>query len=104
MSTFPWTGPATRDQSYASRGKSRTRVVGPRIHLYLAVVVGLLVAPALGGTMPPINTAFLILMENCPWSQVKGSASAPYINQTLLPQASYCEQYYSPSDFTCSLA
>ncbi len=39
---------------------------------------------------------FLILMENTDWSSIKGSASAPYINHTLLPIASRAEQYYNP--------
>src|SRR2546425_4847943 len=44
----------------------------------------------------PIRTVFLILMENHDWSTIKGSASAPYINGTLLPIASHAEQYYNP--------
>jgi len=39
---------------------------------------------------------FLILMENHDWSSIKGSPSAPYINDTLLPIASHAEQYYNP--------
>ena len=35
-------------------------------------------------------------MENHNWSDIKDSPSAPYINQTLLPMASYAEQYYNP--------
>ena len=35
-------------------------------------------------------------MENHNWSDIKGSANAPYINNTLLPRASYCAQYYNP--------
>ncbi len=35
-------------------------------------------------------------MENHDWSSVKGSPSAPYINDTLLPIASHAEQYYNP--------
>lgn len=42
----------------------------------------------------PINTVFLVVMENHNWSQIKGSSSAPYINNTLLPMASYATQYY----------
>ncbi len=42
------------------------------------------------------STVFIILMENHNWSSIKGSASAPYINNTLLPMASYAEQYYNP--------
>src|SRR5439155_19087737 len=44
----------------------------------------------------PIHTVFLILMENHDWSSIKGSPSAPYINDSLLPIASYAEQYYNP--------
>jgi hypothetical protein len=42
------------------------------------------------------KTVFLILMENHNWSDIKGSPSAPYINNTILPMASYAEQYYNP--------
>ncbi|HEY3664252.1 MAG TPA: TIM-barrel domain-containing protein [Chthoniobacterales bacterium] len=42
------------------------------------------------------STVFVILMENHNWVDIKGSASAPYINNTLLPMASYCDQYYNP--------
>lgn len=43
-----------------------------------------------------LRTVFLIMMENHNWSDIKQSASAPYINETLLPMASYAEQYYNP--------
>jgi len=36
------------------------------------------------------------MMENHNWSDIKNSPSAPYINHTLLPMASYAEQYYNP--------
>lgn len=42
-------------------------------------------------------------MENQPWSSVKGSANAPYMNKVLLPQASYCSQYYNEHNYTWSL-
>jgi phospholipase C len=35
-------------------------------------------------------------MENHNWSSIKGSSSAPYINNTLLPMASHAEQYFNP--------
>jgi hypothetical protein len=50
-------------------------------------------ATATSGTM---KTVFLILMENHNWSAIKDSSSAPYINNTILPMASYAEQYYNP--------
>jgi len=40
-----------------------------------------------------INHVFVILLENHDWSQIKGNASAPYINGTLLPQAAHAENY-----------
>jgi phospholipase C len=50
-----------------------------------------------GGTCPHvIRTVFLILMENHNWADVKGSASAPYINGTLLAAGAHAEQYYNP--------
>src|SRR5207248_3681647 len=42
------------------------------------------------------KTVFLILMENHNWSDIKNNPSAPYINNTLLPMASYAERYYNP--------
>src|SRR6266540_422496 len=56
-------------------------------------VVGV-VAPA---AAPSIKTVFLIVMENKNWWQVKSSWSAPYINNVLLPQASYTDNYNNPS-------
>lgn len=35
-------------------------------------------------------------MENRNWLEIKGSPSAPYINNTLLPMASHAEQYFNP--------
>ncbi len=51
-------------------------------------------APA--GNLPPIQTVFVIALENYNWSAFEGSPDAPFINGTLLPMASYCEQYYTP--------
>jgi hypothetical protein len=39
---------------------------------------------------------FIILMENHNWSSILGSGNAPYINGTILPMASYTDQYYNP--------
>ncbi len=54
-------------------------------------------------TVKPVTTrafnekhVFLIVMENHNWSDIKNNPSAPYINNTLLPRASYAEQYYNP--------
>src|SRR5579884_1575180 len=43
-----------------------------------------------------IKTVFLIVMENHNWSDIAGSSHAPYINGTLLKQATYATQYYNP--------
>lgn len=43
-----------------------------------------------------IQTVFIVLMENHNWSQILERPNAPYINNTLLPQASYTDQYYNP--------
>jgi phosphatidylinositol-3-phosphatase len=40
-----------------------------------------------------IKTVFLVVMENRNWSEIQGSRSAPFINQTLLPQASLATRY-----------
>jgi len=40
-----------------------------------------------------IHTVFLIVLENHDWSSIQGSKSAPYINGTLLPKASYALNY-----------
>ena len=46
------------------------------------------------GTPPAgLQTVFIILMENHNWSSIKGSASAPYINNTLLAQGAHAENY-----------
>ena len=58
--------------------------------------LGLWSSAAMGGTLPPIQTVFIILMENHNWAELKGNPDAPYINNTLLPMASHCEQYYNP--------
>jgi hypothetical protein len=49
-----------------------------------------------GGGTHAVKTVFLILMENHNWSDIKGSTSAPYINNTLLPMGSHAEQYFNP--------
>ncbi|HEX4121647.1 MAG TPA: alkaline phosphatase family protein [Verrucomicrobiae bacterium] len=45
--------------------------------------------------VPPVQTVFIMMFENKNWSQIIGSTNAPYIN-SLLPAASYCQQYYTP--------
>ena len=72
------------------------------MRLAKAMVLNCLAALLLTGgiskaqTQPHIKTVWIILMENHNWSQIKGSSSAPYINNTLLPMASHAEQYFNP--------
>jgi hypothetical protein len=40
-----------------------------------------------------IKSVFVILLENHDWSSIKGSASAPYINKTLLSLGAHAESY-----------
>src|SRR3954447_830553 len=48
------------------------------------------------GQMSSVKNVFIILMENHNSSDIKGSASAPYINNTLLPMSSYATQSFNP--------
>ena len=66
----------------------------------LALFGGLL---RLEAELPPIKAVFVIVMENLDWAEIEGNARAPYLNQTLLPMASYCRQYFSPSGMHPSL-
>lgn len=50
-----------------------------------------------------IRTVWLIILENRNWPEIKGSKDAPYINHTLLPMASYAEQYFNPPGMHPSL-
>jgi phospholipase C len=49
--------------------------------------------PTTGGK---IQTVFVIVMENHSWSDIKGNASAPYINGTLLKAGAHAENYKTP--------
>jgi hypothetical protein len=56
----------------------------------------MLAGTSLGASLPPIQTVFLILMENHDWTDLKDSPDAPYLNNLLLPMAAHCEQYHNP--------
>lgn len=67
--------------------------------LAACVAVGSINAIAAANPAAPqhnIRTVWVIVMENQNWSAIKGSKSAPYINQALLPLASHAEQYFNP--------
>jgi len=71
-------------------GKSVTEVVG-----VFAILLAM-IRPLPAATLQDIPTVFVIVMENNRWSTIKGNTNCPYINHTLLPIASHCEQYHSP--------
>ena len=50
-----------------------------------------------------IDHVFVIMMENHDWSQIKGNASAPYINGTLLAQGAHAENYQNVPNLHPSL-
>ncbi len=68
--------------------------------LGLALIQG---RPAWSAVVPPLQRVFVIVMENHDWASIKGSSNAPYINNTLLPRGSHCEQYYTPAGLQPSL-
>lgn len=72
-------------------------------HLISAVFLLLSLARIKAGTVPPIQTVFVILLENESWVEVEGSADAPYLNGTLLPLASRCEAYLNITNLHPSL-
>ncbi|MCW3064970.1 MAG: hypothetical protein JWN32_2142 [Solirubrobacterales bacterium] len=41
----------------------------------------------------PIRHLWLVMMENTDWSAIKGSSSAPYINNTLVARYAHAENY-----------
>ncbi|MFN2548005.1 MAG: alkaline phosphatase family protein [Myxococcales bacterium] len=52
-------------------------------------ILGLLLAA-------PVQTVFVILLENADWRDVRGSSQAPYLNGALLPMAAHAEKYFNP--------
>src|SRR5579859_6873378 len=104
----PHEGTETREKGNMPRPLPRWLFV--LIGLIIIVVVGSIVLFAINvSKQKGVNAAdgttfttasnkavFLILMENHNWSDIKNSPSAPYINKTLLPMASYAEQYFNP--------
>src|SRR5205809_4503444 len=80
--------------------KRKPRLRSPSFCLWFMLFFA---ASAPAGTLTNVQTVFLIVMENVNWSALKGNPSAPYINNTLVPMASYCEQYYTPPGLPGSL-
>src|SRR6185369_13025485 len=70
---------------------------------FLAWLMLMLAGIARADSLPPIQTVFVVVMENHNWSDIKSNPSAAFINNTLLPMASHCEQYYNPTGLHPSL-
>ena len=66
------------------------------MRLVLAGLTAMWTWGAFGTALPSVQTVFVIVLENHNWSEIQGSPSAPYINNTLLPLSSWCAQYYNP--------
>src|SRR6266581_359378 len=73
------------------------------VRILSALVCALLMTMPAGAQVNNVKKVFVIVMENHNWSQFSGAANAPYINNTLLPQASHAEQYYNPPSLHPSL-
>lgn len=87
--TNPNAGPHKKPTRTPVPTATRTAVPSP-------TATGTAPAPTPTSTSTSIKTVFVIVEENKNWSSILGSSSAPYINNTLLPQASYATQYYNP--------
>src|SRR5216117_4022470 len=73
------------------------------VRVLSALVCALLMTMPAGAQVNNVKTVCVIVMENHNWSQFRGAANAPYINNKLLPQASHAEQYYNPPSLHPSL-
>lgn len=63
--------------------------------MHLRALVLLLTFSLPAAALPPVKTVFLIVMENQGWAAFKSNPAAPYLNNVLLPQSSYCERFYA---------
>src|SRR5277367_1060731 len=77
-------------------GMPQSRLLRYLVLLGSLIVVANVIATAQNSPAAHIKTVWVIVMENQDWVSIRGSKSAPYINETLLPQASYADQYYNP--------
>jgi hypothetical protein len=74
-----------------------------RIALLFAAGVLLMESRASADGHTNVQTVFLVLMENVTWSAIKGSTSATYINNTLLPRSAYADNYFTAPNTSGSL-
>src|SRR5262245_54017646 len=71
--------------------------------LLSAVILLLGLANLIAGTIPPIRTVFIILLENESSEEANVNPNAPYLNNTRLPRASRYEGYYNVTNLHPSL-
>ncbi|MET3140505.1 UNVERIFIED_ORG: phospholipase C [Arthrobacter sp. UYEF2] len=71
--------------------RSRERLAVIATLLLVLGTVGIVKISA--ATNSQIKTVFVVMMENTDWSQVKGSPNYPYLNNTLLPNSAYANNY-----------
>ncbi len=79
--------------SCTKRGRAKRASCGWLILLVVLTLVFRASFAAPASQMSELQTVFIIVMENNAWSAIKGNTNAPYLNNTLLPLASYCENY-----------
>jgi len=103
VTIVPWNTGETKRTLRANHNMKPKLRPGPSSLRWMLCSALSLSAIAAAGTLTNVDTVFLIVMENVNWSALKGSSSAPYINNTLLPISSYCEQYYTPPGLPGSL-
>ena len=111
--TTPYNGNVNSGSNTSLNGNLTTNVTGitaTQLYQYLTTasdhlpaVVDYTIAVSDPSSPQSIQTVFVIPMENMNWSSIRGSGSAPYINNTLLPMASHAEQYYNPPSLHPSL-
>jgi hypothetical protein len=70
---------------------------------YFLLFLSAFVLPLSAVELPPVQTVFLVVLENHNWSSFQGSADAPYLNGGLLPKSSCCAQYHNPPGLHPSL-
>ena len=91
----------------AQTGLENKRMCVQCLHRFLLTLASVFVVTGSAQTTDTqpshLKTVWVIMMENQNWATIKGSKSAPYINETLLPMASHAEQYFNPPNVHPSL-
>jgi phospholipase C len=96
--------PAPLTMSNSRRLQSTVRRICFSFTVVCLLALGLVKTPSTRGatTLPPINTVFIILMENHDWSEITPS-QAPYIRNTLVPMGAVANQFFNPPGIHPSL-